>query len=293
VLAGLLIVIFDANTDELIPLYAVGVFLSFTLSQSGMVMKWRRERPAGWRKSALINGVGAVATGLVFLVIGATKFNGGDEGKPMFKIGDFQVKEGAWIVMIIIPLMVGMFKAIYRHYNRVASEVNADDGDEEVMEESDELRHLAVVPIAALNRVAIRTLTYARSIFNRVQAVYVTDSEADAEQLRERWQKRMAGTDIGLVILESPYRALVRPLVTYVDDVQRKYPDRQITVVLPEFVASRWWEHILHNQTALRLKGALLFHPGIVVTSVPYHIGKPLSVRQSAAGEAPPDGSNP
>ena len=258
-----------------------------------MVAKWLREKHPGWQRGALINGIGAVATGLVFLVIASTKINGGDEGKPMFKIGDFQVKEGAWIVMIIIPLMVGMFKAIYRHYNRVASEVNAEDGDEEVMEASDELRHLAVVPISSLNRVAIRTLAYARSIFNRVQAVYITDSEADAEQLRERWQKRMAGTDIGLVILESPYRALVRPLVTYVDDVQRKYPERQITVVLPEFVASRWWEHILHNQTALRLKGALLFHPGIVVTSVPYHIGKPLRARPSDVVKAPTDGSNP
>jgi amino acid transporter len=274
-LAGLLVVIFDASTDELIPLYAIGVFLSFTLSQAGMVMKWYREKQPGWRKSAFINGLGATATALVFIVIAVTKFNGGTEGKPMFKIGDFQVKEGAWIVMIIIPLMLAMFRAINRHYDKVARELSTTKIEAtDVLAEAERIHHLAVVPVAVLNQATLRTLLYARSVFNKVQAIHVTDSIEEAEEIQKEWRELMTDSDIRLVVLESPYRALVRPLITYVDDVQRKYPDRQITVVLPEFVAQHWWEHLLHNQTALRLKGALLFHPGIVVTSVPYHIGR-------------------
>ncbi len=274
-LAGILIVIFDASTDELIPLYAIGVFLSFTLSQAGMVSKWIKEKQSGWQRGAAVNALGAIVTALVFLVIAYTKFNGGTEGKPMFEISGFQVKEGAWIVMIIIPLMVMMFRSINRHYQRVANELSATKiTATDVLEEAERIHHLAVVPIAVLNQATLHTLLYARSVFNKVIAVNVTDSMEEAEEIQKEWRELMTDSDIRLVVLESPFRALVRPLVTYVDDVQRKYPDRQITVVLPEFVAQRWWEHILHNQTALRLKGALLFHPGIVVTSVPYHIGR-------------------
>ncbi len=288
ILAGLLILIFDASTDELIPLYAIGVFLSFTLSQAGMVAKWLREKEEGWQRGAAVNFIGACATALVFLVIAITKFNGGNEGKAMFKVGDFQVKEGAWIVMIIIPLIVAMFRSIYRHYQKVATELSAVEmKPTDVLEEAEQINHLAVVPIAGLNQATINTLLYARSVFNKVQAIHVTDSVEEAQELQEKWRQLITDSDIKLVVLESPYRALVRPLVTYVDDIQRKYPNRQITVVLPEFVAQRWWEHILHNQTALRLKGALLFHPGIVVTSVPYHIGR--MQRRSYDEEHPPD----
>ena len=288
-LAGILIVIFDASTDELIPLYAIGVFLSFTLSQAGMVAKWIKEKEKGWQRGAAINALGAFVTALVFLVIAYTKFNGGTEGKPMFKIGDFQVKEGAWIVMIIIPLMVMMFRSINRHYQRVANELSASKvSATDVLEEAERIHHLAIVPIALMNQATLHTLLYARSVFNKVIAVHVTDSMEEAEEIQKEWRELMTDSDIRLVVLESPFRALVRPLVTYVDDVQRKYPDRQITVVLPEFVAQHWWEHILHNQTALRLKGALLFHPGIVVTSVPYHIGR--MTKQSDDEKHPPSG---
>ncbi|PZR97160.1 MAG: amino acid permease, partial [Candidatus Chloroheliales bacterium] len=289
-LAGLLIVIFDASTDELIPLYAIGVFLSFTLSQAGMVRKWLKEKQPGWQKSAFINGLGATATAMVFIVIAITKFNGGNEGKPMFKIGDFQVKEGAWIVMIIIPLMVAMFRAIYRHYDKVARELSANKiAITDVLEQAEHIHHLAIVPIPSLNQATINTLLYARSVFSKVQAVHVTNSIEEAEEIQKEWRELMTDSDIKMVVLESPYRALVRPLLTYVDDVQRKYPDRQITVVLPEFVAQHWWEHLLHNQTALRLKGALLFHPGIVVTSVPYHIGR--MTQRSEDEKHPPSGA--
>jgi len=173
--------------------------------------------------------------------------------------------KGAWIVLLLIPLLIMMFRAIHRHYGRAAGELAA-----QTPLEPDQIEHTVIVPVAAVNRVARQTLAYARSISPNVTAVFITDDDAEIEQMRENW--KALGSDIPMVIIESPYRSLVGPLLSYLDEIDRQRPDDTLTVVLPEFIARHWWEQILHNQTALRIKAALLFRPGTVVTSVPYHL---------------------
>jgi amino acid transporter len=255
-LAILLLIVFQGITTLLINLYAVGVFLSFTLSQGGMVLHWwrlRREHK-GWLRSMIINGLGSFTTLIVALVIATTKF-----------------LEGAWIVVVLIPLLVLMFLAISRHYNRVEREKVSD-----IPVHPQDIRHRVIVPIAGLDRAAIQSLAYARSITKHVIAVHVAIDVEDANKVREaweRWQKHLAEEEeTQLIIIESPYRSLSRPLLAYIDTIHELFPADTVTVILPEFVVAHWWEQILHNQTALRLKASLLFRPGIVVTSVPQHL---------------------
>jgi amino acid transporter len=249
--AIILLIIFGGSLDHLIPLYAVGVFTSFTLSQTGMVVHWRKVRGPHWRRSAIINGIGATATGIVTLVIASTKF-----------------LHGAWLVLILIPLLIFMMKTIHSHYIRLekyrTAETPLDPG---------EITVRTIVPIADLGVEARQAIAYARAITRdptRVTAIHITDDMEKADGMRKIW--REGNFDAQLEIIESPYRALLPPLIGYVDELKERYPNDTITVVLPEFVPSRWWEHLVHNQTALRIKGALLFHPGIVVVSVPYHL---------------------
>ncbi|MGI8475622.1 MAG: amino acid permease, partial [Thermomicrobiales bacterium] len=249
-LSSLLLIVFGGSLDHLIPLYAIGVFLSFTLSQSGMVVHWVRQRGPNWQRSTVVNGVGAVVTGIVTFVIVITKF-----------------KHGAWLILILIPLLILGFKAIHGHYARATEELEA-----QTPLESDAIVHAILVPIAAVNRVARQTLAYARSISDDVIAVHVADEEAAVAAMRTAWNE--LGTDVQLVIIESPYRSVAGPLMRYLDEIQRQRPGATLTVVLPEFVASHWWEQLLHNQTALRLKAALLFRPGTVVVSVPSHLAR-------------------
>jgi amino acid transporter len=257
VLATVLLVGFEGNTTQLINLYAVGVFLSFTLSQGGMVLHWWRLRKEQkkWLRSLILNGLGALTTLIVSLVIATTKF-----------------LEGAWIVVILIPLLVLMFMAISRHYQRVERERISD-----IPIHPQDIHHRLIVPIAGLDRAAIQSLAYARSITKHVIAVHVAIDLDDANKVREaweRWQKHLAEEEeTTLIIIESPYRSLSRPLLAYIDTVHELFPGDTVTVILPEFVVAHWWEHILHNQTAFRLKTALFFRPGIVVTSVPQHLG--------------------
>src|SRR5829696_6394062 len=248
ILSSLMLAGFGGETTRMIPLYAVGVFTAFTLSQGGMVMRWLRLREPGWQGGLAINIVGVVTTGVVAVVVGLTNFT-----------------KGAWIVLLLIPLLIMMFRAIHRHYARAAGELAA-----QTPLKSEEIVHTVIVPVAAVNRVARQTLAYARSISPNVTAVHITDDEAEIEQMRESWQALV--TDVPMVIIESPYRGLVGPLLAYLDEIDRQRPDDTLTVVLPEFIARHWWEQILHNQTALRIKAALLFRPGTVVTSVPYHL---------------------
>ncbi len=256
VLASVLEIVFNGNTDHLIDLYAVGVFLSFTLSQSGMVLHWRRLRSQqkNWRRSMLINGLGAFTTLTVATIITFSKFT-----------------SGAWIVTILIPLLVLMFVGIHKHYTRVERERTTT-----LPPKPAEIRHMFIVPIAGLDAVSVQSLSYARSISQRVIAVHVAIDEDDARQLRETWKEWIEGIaheeKLELVIIESPYRSLNGPLLAYIDTIHELYADVTLTVLLPEFVVNRWWEHILHNQTALRLKAALLFRPGIVVTNMPQHL---------------------
>ena len=242
--------LFRGETERLIPLYAVGVFTSFTLSQGGMVVRWRRLKEPGWQLGLAINLAGAVATGVVAVVIAATKFT-----------------HGAWIVIVLIPILIMGMLTIHRHYQRAASELAA-----ETPLDPRAILHTVIVPIAAVNGIARQTLAYARSISANVTAVHVAEDEAGVEAMREAWGR--LGTDIRLVIIESPYRSLVGPLLAYLDEVDGQRPDDTLTVILPEYIARHWWEQLLHNQTALRIKAALLFRPGTVVTSVPYHLGR-------------------
>jgi len=239
---------FGGETTRMIPLYAVGVFTAFTLSQGGMVVRWLRLKEPGWQGGLAINVVGVITTGLVAVIVGITNFT-----------------RGAWIVLLLIPLLIMMFRAIHGHYERAAGELAA-----QTPLEPGEIEHTVIVPLAAVNRVARQTLAYARSISPNVTAIHITDDEAEIERIRVDWEA--LASDIPLVIIESPYRNLVGPLLSYLDEIERQRPDDTLTVVLPEFIARHWWEQILHNQTALRLKASLLFRPGTVVTSVPYHL---------------------
>lgn len=243
---------FGGSISRLIPLYAFGVFSAFTLSQTGMVARWWRRREPGWQRSIIFNGVGALATFVVLLIVATTKF-----------------ADGAWMVVVLLPLEVLLFRGIHAHYTQAANEVAA-----ETPIDPTEITHQVIVPIASLNQVALQTLAYARSIARGpedvVSAVHITDDPATAETLQEQWEEWQCG--VQLTIVESPYRSLVGPLLAYIDAMHAQYPEKTLTVVLPEMVPAHWWEQVLHNQTALRLKAALLFRPGIVVADVPYHL---------------------
>jgi hypothetical protein len=256
VLSMVLLVVFNGSVDQLIPLYAVGVFASFTLSQSGMVVHWRRLRGPRWQRSAAINGLGAVATAIVTVVIAVTKF-----------------AEGAWLVILLIPLLIGMFYGIHRHYQRLE---RARRPETPLLPEEVVIR--AVVPVADLGTPARQALAFARAIAcddAHVVAVHVTDDLKAAEQLKRQWEEWEPG--VQMIIIESPFRSLTGPLLAYIDALKDSSPGDTITVILPEYVPSSWWEHLLHNQTALRLKAALLFHPGVVVANVPYHMARSLA----------------
>ena len=248
VVAGVLLIVFRADTHALIPLYAVGVFISFTISQTGMVMHWHRFRGPGWRWRAIINGTGALATGTVLVVIASTKFI-----------------HGAWIVLIVIPALVYLFLNINRHYQEVERQLEVSP-----TEPLRAFTHIVLVPISGINRPVVSALRYAKSLSPNVRPLYVATSDSATEQMVEQWKRWDPG--IELVILESPYRSILGPLLEYIDQVKKEANDVLVTVVLPEFIPRRWWHQLLHNQSALLLKWALLFRKDVVVTDVPYHL---------------------
>jgi amino acid permease-like protein len=246
--AGMLLVIFGGDTHALIPLYMIGVFVSFTLSQAGMVVHWRRLRGSGWRTSALINGIGAAVTGIVLIVVAVTK-----------------AAEGAWIIMVLIPVHVLLFRETRKHYDGVAAQLSLQG-----WQSRGPRRNTVVVPVSGIQRAVVEALDYAKTLAADVRALYVNVDPAATEQLRKSWDRW--GEGVPLVVLDSPYRSLMEPLLEYVEQVHASSPDDYITVVLPEFVPARWWHHLFHNQRALLIKGALLFRPNTVVTSVPFHL---------------------
>lgn len=250
IFSSLLVIAFGAREQSLLHLYAVGVFLSFTLSQFGMVQRWRRIRTPGWQRSAAINLLGSLVTGTVLVVIASTKF-----------------LEGAWAVLLLIPIMVVVLRSIHTHYVAVARQLSLADASPPTAVR----RHTAVVLISGVHRGVVPALQYALSIApDNVTAVYV-DLDADATaRLKEKWKQW--GSGVPLTVLPSPYRSLLRPLMAYIDEVDAQYDDDVLTIVLPEFVPSKWWQHLLHNQTALLIKASLLFSKGKIVTSVPYHL---------------------
>jgi amino acid transporter len=250
VLSALLLVIFRAETHALIPLYAVGVFISFTLSQAGMVRYWLRERGRRWLARATLNGAGAAATGIVTLIIASTKFT-----------------HGAWMVVVLIPCVVLLLVAIRRHYAEVARQLSIEGLEPQSPPPP---LHLVLVLVGDVHRGVLPAVEYARSLSSTARGVYVELDHEAGRRLEDRWAKLAGG--IPLVVLWSPYRSVVRAIVEYVDRLKEQVPNLLITIVLPEFVPARWWQYLLHNQTALLIKGALLLRRGVIVTDVPYHL---------------------
>jgi amino acid transporter len=293
--SGILVTAFGGDTSRLIPLYAVGVFLSFTLSQAGMVRHWLKagrglraareasadgagtssgavlngdstlrehnrianqtdranelKQAAHWKKSIVVNGLGAIATFIVLVVLVITKFI-----------------HGAWIVVVLIPFLVALFRAVNRHYLDVAKQLTTQG-----LGSLRPIRHEVIVPISGIHRGVLKALEYAKAIApEHVTAVYINLDYEATQKLRAKWSEW--GEGVELVVIASPYRSLVGPLIRYVDRRMKQHKDQMVTVVLPEFVPAKWWHHLLHNQSSLMLKGALLFKPDVIVTSVPYHL---------------------
>ncbi len=256
VFAGALIVLFQGKTHAMIPLYTVGVFVAFTLSQSGMVVHWLRTREEGWWWAATMNGIGAVTTAVVLVVVASSKFI-----------------HGAWLVLVAVPTIISFMFSIKRHYFRIASQLVLEGSPEAMAaNHSDTLygHHSVIIPISGVNRPVLNAIRYARAISNDVSAIYVRLDDRQTSVTQEAWSKY--GMGVPLLVLDSPYRSVIEPLLDYIDEVRKVYKDGVITVILPEFVPSRWWEHFLHNQTAFLIKTRLLFRSGVVSTSVPLHL---------------------
>ena len=250
VMSSVLIVAFGGQTTALIPLYAVGVFTGFTLSQAGMVRYQRRRREPGWKLRMVVNLVGAIATGIVLLVVVVSKFT-----------------VGAWLPAVVIPAIVVLFKAIGHHYAGVREEIKVGDGWR-----ARRHTHTVVVLVGSVNKGTLQGLAYARSLApDRLLAVTVVTDDEEANELAEQWAKH--DIPVELHTLHSPYRNLTRPVLRFLDELDAEDRDDIITVVIPEFVVNRWYLQVLHNQTALALKARLLFRPNTVVTSVPIHVG--------------------
>jgi hypothetical protein len=248
-LSALLLVLFRGDTHLLIPLYAVGVFTAFTLSQAGMVRHWMKDKGKGWFKSAFINGMGAVVTGVVLVIIAVEKFS-----------------HGAWIVLIAIPGLVFLTNKIHQHYLSVADQLSL----EKVEAGKEYTHHSVIIPVSGLQTAVLNAIKYAKALSDDVAAIYVCLDTSEMEKMQAKW--KIYGMGVPLVILHSPYRSIIEPITDYIDGIRERYEDGIITVVLPEFVPQKWWHHLLHNQTALLLKGIILFKKGVVSTSVPLHL---------------------
>lgn len=249
-LAIALIIGFDASVTGLIPLYTLGVFIAFTLSQTGMLARWWRRREPGWQSGLAINGLGAATTAVVALVVGTSNF-----------------LQGAWLVIVLVPIMMAVLMAIHRHYRDLdrALAVSHVPPAEEVA-----AKPIVIVPIARLDRPALQAIAFANSISTEAVAVHVTNDPETADAIRRNWPSWASATE--LVIVESPYRALIGPLLAYLDALQRQAPERPVLVVLAEFMPRHWWENLLHNHTALRLRLRLFARPNTIVAHVPYHV---------------------
>jgi amino acid transporter len=260
-----MLIMFKADTHALIPLYSVGVFICFTLSQTGMVIHWRKERSSGWAWRSVVNGFGAILTGVVFIVVATEKF-----------------ADGAWMVLLFIPLLIAMMLFVSNQYKSSARQLEMRAGSAVPQPH----RHnRVVIPISGVNRATVQALNVARSITTDIRAVYVSDNSENADIVREHWAQ--AVPDVPLVLVESPYRALVAPFVAYLDVLDRSWPsdkEEPITFVLiPEYVARSWWERMLYNQAAKQMRATLLGRPHTVVVNIPYRRD---DVRAHAAAQA-------
>ena len=249
IISAVPIIAFGGNTNALIPLYAVGVFTAFTLSQAGMVRHWYRLREKGWVKSMIINGVGTIATFVVLLIVAVTKF-----------------MHGAWIVVLAIPGLVMLTHKIHSHYLDVADELSLQTGEKE----QEYSHHTVVIPLSGVHKAVLKAVKYGKALSDDVKALYVVLDMNEARKLEEKWKEY--GMGVPLILLHSPYRSVTGPIMDYIESIQAEYPSGVITVILPEFVPLKWWHHLLHNQTALLIKGRLLFKRGVVSTSVPLRL---------------------
>ncbi len=266
-IASILIIAFRASVTLLIPLYAIGVFLSFTLSQAGMAHRWWKighlrpdetivergstlRRQSGWQIKMGINGLGSVCTAVVMLVFAVTKF-----------------EDGAWIVLLLIPILVACFSTIHRHYRTLARSLSLDDyGAPPPIS-----RHRVILPVSGVHRGTVAALRYAQLLSQDITAVYVTTDPEETERIRHKWETW--GEGVRLVILDSQYRMLLEPLLQYIEQVAtHRQPGETITILVPQFVPKHWWTNVLHAQTAVWLRLALMFKPGIVITNVPYQV---------------------
>jgi amino acid transporter len=255
VVAASLVIYFRGETHLLIPLYSVGVFIDFTISQTGMIRHWRRERSPGWRRRMTINAFGALLTGSVAIVVTSVKF-----------------VDGAWLVVLLIPVLVVSMRLVRREYDHQSAELLVQP---DLVVPGPHREQRVILPVNGINRAVVQAVNFARGLSADIQAVYVTDDEQEGQALRERWIQQLPG--IPLVIVESPYRALVAPVLAYLDVLDLAWPPDKpapITIViLPEYVARHWWERLLYNQTAKRLKAALIGREQTVVAEVPYRRG--------------------
>ncbi|MFD9669539.1 APC family permease [Rhodococcus sp. NPDC059968] len=270
--AGILIVIFDASVTHLIQLYILGVFTSFTLSQAGMVRHWNRLLRAEpdrterhrIRLRRTVNGIGCALTGLVLIIVTATKFT-----------------QGAYLVVIAMPILFAVMKAIRRHYDRVAAALVLGEDSFDLPS-----RVHAIVLISQLHKPAARALAYARATRPSTLEAVTVQSD-DTARLQKEWDRQ--SMPVPLKVLASPYREVTRPIINYVKNIRRNNPREVITIYIPEYVVGHWWEHLLHNQSALRLKGRLLYTPGVMVTSVPWLLDSAEHVKYPTARPAPGD----
>ncbi|MEA2576527.1 MAG: hypothetical protein QOD78_115 [Chloroflexota bacterium] len=252
IIAASLVVIFGGHTHALIPLYAVGVFIDFTIAQGGMVRHWLRTQSPGWRRRLAINAIGCISTAIVAVVVTSIKF-----------------RDGAYLVVMLIPILVAMMLFIRREYDDQESELNVRD---DLILEGPHREQRVVVPVNGINRAVFQAVNFGRTMSPDIRAVYVTDDPEAAEALRDRWERQVPG--VPLVIVESPYRAVVSPLLAYLDVLDQAWPpdkeDPITIVVLPEYVPRHWWDRLLYNQTAKRLKSAILGREHTVIADVPF-----------------------
>ncbi|MGG0658319.1 APC family permease [Rummeliibacillus pycnus] len=250
VLASVLLIVFHGRTEALIPLYAIGVFLSFTLAQIGLVLKWRREKSRGWHKKAIINGFGGVVTFIVVIIFSITKF-----------------KEGAWIVIIVTPLLLWLITKISEHYDNVAEQLRFELS-ENVLPNKETI---VIVPVAGIHKVVASTIVYAKALTPKVVAFYVAFSSEDAKKMEEKWAIWNPG--VRLVVVVSRYRSVTKPLMEFINRVENRYGNgMRITVLLPEFITHKWWHRLLHNQSGFLIRTLLLRRKDVVVSTVPFHL---------------------
>ena len=253
--ALLLVWLFKGDTNALVPLYAIGVFVCFTLSQAGMVVHWRTTKDAGWVWKAWLNGIGAVATGLVSIIQLVTKFT-----------------TGGWIIALIIPLIILILEKIHTHYTEFMEEIRFT-GQSPI----NPLHHTVIVPVNGITKATSGALVYATTISDEVIAVYIEVDKRDTARMEEEWE----AWDIGvpLAVVPSPYRSILKPLVEFVENLRMVTAGELVTIVVPEIVPRRWWEHLLHNKTALYIRTAFLFKPNVVVTAIPFLVGHSYRLR--------------